>query len=39
MDTVLVEAIDLLKRLPEKGVEKALAYMKELKKECKKEKR
>lgn len=39
MDNVLVEAIDLLKRLPEKGVEKALEYMKELKKECEKEKK
>ena len=38
MDNVLVEAIDLLKRLPEKGVGKALEYMKELKKECEKEK-
>ena len=38
MDNVLVEAIDLLKRLPEKGVEKVLEYMKELKKVCEKEK-
>ena len=29
MDNVLIEAIDLLKRLPEKSVEKVLEYMKE----------
>lgn len=38
MENTLVEAIELLKRLPEKGVEKALAALQEIKAECDKEK-
>ena len=33
MNNVLVEAMELLKRLPEKSVEKALEYIKELQNE------
>jgi len=39
MNNVLVEAMELLKRLPEKSVEKALEYIKELKNEDEEEKK
>ena len=38
MDNTLIEAIELLKRLPEKGIEKALEALQEIKAECDKEK-
>jgi len=37
MNGQLVEAIELLKRLPEKGIEKALEQLREIKDECEKE--
>ena len=38
MDNILVDAIEILKRLPEKGVEQALELLKTIKIECDKEK-
>lgn len=37
MEDILTEAIELLKRLPEKGVEKALKILRDIKAECEKE--
>ena len=37
MNGKLVEAIEMLKRLPEKGIEKALEQLREIKDECEKE--
>ncbi len=37
MDNSLTEAIELLKRLPEKGVEKALEFLRDIKSECDRE--
>ena len=39
MDNILSEAIELLKRLPEKGIEKALVILRDIKAECDKEKK
>jgi transposase-like protein len=39
MESILAEAIDLLKRLPEKGVEKALEALREIKRESDHEKK
>ena len=39
MDNILAEAIEILKRLPEKGVVKALEAIQEIKDECDKEKK
>ena len=39
MENILTEAMEILKRLPEKGVEKALLSLQEIKDECDKEKK
>ena len=39
MENTLTDAIDILKRLPEKGVEKALEMLRDIKAECDKEKK